>query len=43
MKIGAVSYIVKPFAPDALERAIEEVLGPVQAEVNLRRLRLRKL
>ena len=33
MKIGAVSYIVKPFAPDALERAIEEVLGPVQVEV----------
>ena len=33
MKIGAVSYIVKPFAPDALENAIEEVLGPVQAEV----------
>lgn len=33
MKIGAVSYIVKPFAPDALEKAIEEVLGPVQAEV----------
>jgi len=25
--------MVKPFAPDALERAIEEVLGPVQAEV----------
>jgi DNA-binding response OmpR family regulator len=33
MKIGAVNYIVKPFAPDALEKAIEEVLGPVQAEV----------
>jgi heterodisulfide reductase subunit A len=33
MKIGAVSYITKPFAPDALEKAIEEVLGPVQAEV----------
>jgi len=33
MKIGAVSYMVKPFAPDALEKAIEEVLGPVQAEV----------
>jgi len=33
MKIGAVSYIVKPFAPDALEKAIEKVLGPVQAEV----------
>ena len=33
MKIGAVSYMVKPFGPDALERAIGEVLGPVQAEV----------
>ena len=33
MKIGAVSYIVKPFGPDALEKAIEEVLGPVQAEI----------
>ena len=33
MKIGAASYIVKPFAPDALEKAIEEILGPVQAEI----------
>ena len=33
MKIGAVDYIVKPFAPDVLEKAIEEVLGPVQVEV----------
>jgi len=33
MKIGAVDYIVKPFAPDALEKAIEKVLGPVQVEV----------
>jgi len=33
MKMGAVDYIVKPFAPDALEKVIQEVLGPVQAEV----------
>jgi len=33
MKIGAVDYIVKPFAPDALEKAIGKVLGPVQIEV----------
>jgi len=33
MKIGAVDYMVKPFAPDALERAIQEILGPVQVEV----------
>jgi len=33
MKMGAVNYIVKPFTPDALERAIQEILGPVQAEI----------
>ena len=33
MKMGAVDYIVKPFTPDALERAIQEVLGPIQVEV----------
>jgi DNA-binding response OmpR family regulator len=33
MKIGAADYIVKPFTPDALEKAIQEVLGPLQVEV----------
>jgi len=33
MKIGAVDYMVKPFAPDALESRIQEILGPVQVEV----------
>lgn len=33
MKIGAVDYVVKPFAPDALEKSIQEVLGPVQVEI----------
>jgi DNA-binding response OmpR family regulator len=33
MKIGAVNYIVKPFSPDDLEKAIQEVLGPVQVEI----------
>jgi len=33
MKIGAVNYLVKPFAPDALEKSIQEVLGPIQVEV----------
>jgi CheY-like chemotaxis protein len=32
-KIGAVDYIVKPFTPDALEKSIQAVLGPVQAEI----------
>jgi DNA-binding response OmpR family regulator len=42
MKIGAVSYIVKPFAPDALEKAIGEVLGPVQAEVKPKEAQVEK-
>lgn len=33
MKMGAVNYIVKPFTPDALEKAIQEILGPVQVEI----------
>ena len=33
MKIGAVDYMAKPFSPDALEKAIEEVLGPVQVKI----------
>ena len=36
MKIGAVDYIAKPFAPDALEKAIQEILGPVQVEIKPR-------
>ena len=33
MKLGAVNYMAKPFSPDALEKAIEEVLGPVQVKI----------
>ena len=33
MKMGAVDYVVKPFAPDALEKLIRENLGPVQVEI----------
>jgi DNA-binding response OmpR family regulator len=33
MKIGAVDYVVKPFAPDALEKSIQDVLGPIQVEI----------
>lgn len=33
MKLGAVNYIVKPFTPDSLEKAIQEILGPVQVEI----------
>jgi DNA-binding response OmpR family regulator len=33
MKIGAVDYMVKPFTPDALEKSIEAVLGPVQVQI----------
>jgi DNA-binding NtrC family response regulator len=33
MKLGAVDYLVKPFAPDTLEKMIQEILGPVQLEI----------
>lgn len=33
MKIGAVDYLPKPFAPDALEKLIKETLGPIQVEI----------
>jgi len=33
MKMGAVDYMVKPFGPDALEKTIQEALGPVQMEI----------
>jgi len=33
MKAGAVDYMVKPFNPDALEKSIQEVLGPVQVKI----------
>ena len=36
MKIGAVDYLPKPFAPDALEKLIKETLGPIQVEIKPR-------
>jgi CheY-like chemotaxis protein len=33
MRMGAVDYLVKPFAPDSLEKSIEETLGPIQVEI----------
>jgi len=36
MKLGAVDYLVKPFAPDTLERMLQEILGPVQVEIKPR-------
>jgi DNA-binding response OmpR family regulator len=33
MRIGAIDYLPKPFAPDALERLIQQTLGPVQVEI----------
>ncbi len=33
MKLGAIDYLSKPFAPDALERLIQQTLGPVQVEI----------
>jgi len=36
MKLGAVDYLVKPFAPDTLEKMLQEILGPVQVEIKPR-------
>ena len=33
MRIGAVDYLPKPFSLDALEKLIQETLGPVQVEI----------
>lgn len=33
LSLGAVDYVPKPFAPDALEKLIQNTLGPVQAEI----------
>ena len=33
MKVGAVDYMVKPFSPDALEKSIQQVLGPFQVKI----------
>ena len=33
MKIGAVDYLPKPFAPEAVEKLVQETLGPVQVEI----------
>ena len=32
LSLGAVDYLPKPFAPDALEKLIQNTLGPVQAK-----------
>jgi DNA-binding response OmpR family regulator len=33
MRLGAIDYLPKPFAPDALEKLIQQTLGPVQVEI----------
>ena len=33
MKLGAVDYLPKPFSLDALEKLIQQTLGPVQLEI----------
>ena len=33
MKIGAIDYLPKPFSLDALEKLVQETLGPVQVEI----------
>ena len=35
IRLGAVDYLVKPFAPDELEKLIEQVLDGVKLEVSL--------
>ncbi len=42
MKMGAVDYIVKPFAPDVLEKSIQAVLGPVQVEIGADEVKVEK-
>ena len=33
MKMGVIDYMDKPFTPNALEKSIQEVLGPVQVAI----------
>ena len=33
MKIGAIDYLAKPFSLDALEKLIQDTLGPVQVKI----------
>ena len=42
MKIGATDYLVKPFGLDALEKSMQEILGPVQVEIKPEEARLER-